>query len=362
MPNQKRRAALARNKTPARIGRGVPMFLATFERLRPLETDSNTDQSAAHTNEVHPATDGNRNGTARNCKFEQEEAMKELNYELKQMCHRNRDGSYATQADRERILDVIANQLDQAGFRNLRASWLKPRHVEVLVKRWLGESLSTGTIKNRMAHLRWWAEKIGKRNVLARDNAEYGIPDRELVTHVSKARELTAAELARVTDPYTHLSLRLQAAFGLRRAESIKIHPALADRGNALELQASWCKGGRERTVPIRNDSQRQVLDEAKAFAGKRSLIPAEARYVDQLRRFEYQCDRAGINNVHGHRHAYAQTRYREITGWDAPAAGGPGWRDLTPAQKEIDRAARLTISQELGHEREAVTSVYLSR
>ena len=65
---------------------------------------------------------------------------------------------------------------------------------------------------------------------------------------------------------------------------------------------------------------------------------------------------------MHGHRHQYAQERYRELTGWDAPAAGGPASRTLTPAQKEIDRAARLTISEELGHEREQVTAVYLSR
>jgi len=35
---------------------------------------------------------------------------------------------------------------------------------------------------------------------------------------------------------------------------------------------------------------------------------------------------------------------------------------ELTPAQKEIDTAARLAISQELGHEREAVTAIYLGR
>jgi len=35
--------------------------------------------------------------------------MRDLNYELKQLCHRNRDGSYATQRDRERVLDQIAN-------------------------------------------------------------------------------------------------------------------------------------------------------------------------------------------------------------------------------------------------------------
>ncbi len=288
--------------------------------------------------------------------------MRNLNYELKQLCRRNRDGSFATQRDRERVLDQVASQLHEMGYRHLAAASLKPKHVESLVERWQAEGLAVGTIKNRMAELRWWAEKIGKQNVIARDNDHYGIGNRQYVTNVSKARQLTGGELARITDPYTAMSLRLQAAFGLRRGESIKIRPEWADRGDRLALKDTWTKGGRPREIPIRNAEQRQVLDEAKALAGRGSLIPAERSYVEQLRRFEYQCAAAGAHRIHGHRHQYAQTRYRELTGWPAPAAGGPRSRDLTPSQREADREARLTISEELGHEREQITAVYLGR
>jgi len=260
------------------------------------------------------------------------------------------------------VLDLVANQLRQAGFRHLGATSLKPKHVDGLVARWQAEGLAIGTIKNRMAELRWWAEKIGKSNVIARDNHHYGIGNRQHVTNVSKARELQGSDLARVTDPYTAMSLRLQAAFGLRREESIKIRPEWADRGNMLALKDTWTKGGRAREVPVRNAEQRQLLDEAKALAGRGSLIPADKTYAEQLRRFEHQCSAAGIHRVHGFRHQYAQVRYRELTGWAAPAAGGPRSRELTAAQKAIDREARLTISAELGHEREQVTAVYLGR
>jgi hypothetical protein len=288
--------------------------------------------------------------------------MQDLNYELKQLCARNRDGSFATQAGRERILTLVANQLRQMGFVNMHAQSLKPRHVQQLVERWTAEGLSSGTLKNWMAELRWWAQKIGKANVVARSNDAYGIADRRHVTNLSKARQLTAGDLAQITDPYTRASLQLQAAFGLRREESLKIQPVWADRGDRLALKDSWTKGGRAREVPIRNTEQRQALDEAKSLAGKGSLIPADRSYVEQLRRFEYQCDRAGIHRVHGHRHQYAQERYRELTGWAAPAAGGPGSRQLTREQKLFDRKARLAISSELGHEREQITVVYLGR
>jgi hypothetical protein len=61
-------------------------------------------------------------------------------------------------------------------------------------------------------------------------------------------------------------------------------------------------------------------------------------------------------------RHAYAQTRYEELTGWKSPVAGGPPMKTLTEAQKQIDHQARQTISHELGHVRPQIVSVYLSK
>jgi hypothetical protein len=50
------------------------------------------------------------------------------------------------------------------------------------------------------------------------------------------------------------------------------------------------------------------------------------------------------------------------VTGWKAPAAGGPTNKQLTSEQKLINREARLAISRELGHERERMTAVYPGR
>ena len=80
------------------------------------------------------------------------------------------------------------------------------------------------------------------------------------------------------------------------------------------------------------------------------------------MARFKAQTAQAGIDRVHGLRHHYAQARYADLTGWKAPATGGPTSKQLGAAQKVIDRQARLTNSCELGHEREQVTAVYLGR
>ena len=289
--------------------------------------------------------------------------MRDLNYDFKELCRRNRDGAFATQADRQHILDLIADQLYEMGFTKLRAQGFKPRHVEMLVERWKAENLMPGTLKNRMSALRWLAEKIGKQNIVERTNAAYGIPDRVYVTNESKAKQLQDEQLARIRDPYVVISLRLEASLGLRREESIKAVLDWADRGDRLLLKDSWCKGGREREVPIRTAEQRQVIDEAKALANGKSLVaPGYKTYAKYLKHFRYECERVGIHGVHGYRHFYAQARYQELTGWACPACGGPTSKQLTKAQTARDRAVRLQISHEMGHGRGQVTSVYLGR
>ncbi len=288
--------------------------------------------------------------------------MRDLNYQLKQLCRQCREGSHATQAKREYMLSLMANQLHELGYRGMSARSLKPKHIEALVKHWQAQELSTGTIKNRMAVIRWWANKVDKRNVVARSNEHYGIPDRRFITNESKAKTVTSEQLEKVRDEHVRMSLELQQAFGLRREEAMKIQPMVADRGDHLFLKGSWTKGGRERIVSIRTEQQREVLNRARLLAGRGSLIPGNRNYVHQMRVYEGNTRRAGLHHMHGLRHAYAQNRYQELTGWKCPAAGGPLAKDLTAEQRERDREARLTISRELGHEREAVTAAYLGR
>ncbi|MEA3275553.1 MAG: phage integrase N-terminal domain-containing protein [Pseudomonadota bacterium] len=288
--------------------------------------------------------------------------MRDLNHQLKQLCRRNRDGSHATQRDRERVLTLIADQLHALGFRGMSSRSLKPKHVEALLNHWRREKLSVGTIKNRMAAMRWWAQKVDRQNVIARSNEHYGIPERNLSGNGSKAKTIDETDLEKVRDPHVRMSLELERAFGLRREEAIKFAPSYADQGDQVLLKASWTKGGKARTIPVRTAEQRDVLDRVHRLAGGGSLIPSARNYRQQLRVYERHTANAGLSKLHGLRHQYARHRYEELTGWRAPAAGGPPTRTLDAPQRAADREARLVISRELGHEREQITSVYVGR
>lgn len=286
--------------------------------------------------------------------------MDDLTMHLVRLCHRNRDGSFGTQTNRQRGLTAMASDLSDMGYKLPTALSLKPKHIEALVEKWLDADMTDASIRNRLTWLRWWAEKINKPNVVNRDNAAYGVAERAEATR-NRAQMLDQKKFQGIDCPYVKASLLLQAAFGLRREEAMKFQPQAAIRADHISLQSSWTKGGRARTVPITTLEQRQVLQHVvRLVPGRGSLIPAQLSYVEQLKRFEYQTLKAGIRNTHGFRHAYAQQRYAVLTGQKCPLAGGKKWAEMTPKEREADRSARRHISGELGHGRLKITDVYL--
>jgi hypothetical protein len=70
--------------------------------------------------------------------------MRDLNYQLKELCRKNRDGSYASQAQRLALLTLMANQLHELGYRHMEAQSLKPKHVEAS-----GQALARGRPRHR---------------------------------------------------------------------------------------------------------------------------------------------------------------------------------------------------------------------
>lgn len=290
--------------------------------------------------------------------------MNRLEYHLMQICHRNRDGSFATQSNRREMLSLFSRELREIRYKvnNLSPHDLKGRHVNALVKKWQSENKSIGTIKNRMSVLRWLFEKIGKPEVV-KENSFYCIENRQYVTNQNKSISINGLDLSKV-DPFIEQSLRLQDCFGLRREESMKFRPDYAldsqtiENAKYIKLKSSWTKGGRARTIPIFSEKQRQELRNAFALVHSGSLIPPHKTYKAHLASFEAITHSLGIGRTHGLRHGYAQSRYFFLMNIPCPAVGGH--RELSAQEKEKDRIVRLQISEELGHSRINITSIYL--
>jgi integrase len=282
-----------------------------------------------------------------------------LSYSLKTLTAHMGGGAFATRADRTRGFFLIARELRECGYFVDHAKNLKPKHVSALVTRWKGAGLAAGTLKNRMAWLRRWAAETGKGGMIPASNAALSIEKRPQFKG-NRAQFVRPDALAAVTDERVRLALRLQQAFGLRREEALKLRVSVADRENHLSLVASWCKGGRARSIPILHPGQRDLLDEVHRVCGHGSLIPDAWSYRQMVKFYDNATHRAGLKNLHGLRHWYAQWRYKSITGEAAPAAGGRKASDMTPAEAARARSARMQITRELGHGRLCVTDVYL--
>lgn len=290
--------------------------------------------------------------------------MEDLRKDIIDTLKTNNDGSFSTQANRKRILMMCVDELTEKYGNKLQVSDLKGRHINHLLRKWKNDNISTGTLKNRMSHLRWLSRKIGNTG-LVKVNSTYGIENRKYITNADKSINVTPAQLSQLS-PHIRQSVELQKAFGLRREEATKFQPSFAlggyDPHNAplLRVKPQWSKGGRYREIAIITDVQRTVLADALALAGQGegSLIPLGCTYKDHISKFERETAAIGIGQTHGLRHLYAQNRYKDLTGFDCPAVGGV--RNLSAVEKERDSVARQQISNELGHDRLSVTGIYL--
>ncbi|MGR7923261.1 integrase domain-containing protein (plasmid) [Zobellella denitrificans] len=166
----------------------------------------------------------------------------------------------------------------------------------------------------------------------------------------------------------------LQRTLGLRFEESAKINAgkALAQAEKSGEVVIKdGTKGGRARTVPITSSEQVAALRAAAAIQGShRSMIPAGQSYANFRAEAYKQIENTG-STYHGQRHHYAQQRYQAIVGAPCPVVAGVPHREQhqhlsralgvsVEAARKIDHAARLQVSQELGHGRIVITNAYL--
>lgn len=133
--------------------------------------------------------------------------------------------------------------------------------------------------------------------------------------------------------------------------------------------EPSSARDARARFQQLPPDQQRYLSERLKGLppqqrqdvlAGGGSLIPSHKTYILQRHVYDGQCKAAGLSNMHGLQHQYAQMRYEALNGVEG-ASGG--WALSQSAESNAagrDSDARQTIIRELGHERIQITAIYL--
>ncbi|MDG4813189.1 integrase domain-containing protein [Hydrogenovibrio sp. 3SP14C1] len=204
-------------------------------------------------------------------------------------------------------------------------------------------------------------------------------------TEVAESRILVASQnlstpkhehehVIEVLDHRVATLLELQRSFGLRFEESAKLDAKTAleqaKQNNTITIEYGT-KGGQKREITLSHDYQIEVLaNAAEIQQDDRSMIPGKQTYIE-FKHEAYNEIRNLEINFHGERHAYAQKRYLEITNHIAPIEDQDREERWIPhlakqlgieerQARELDSAARLQISKELGHHREDVVSAYL--
>ena len=280
--------------------------------------------------------------------------------------------SIKTQEKRTTVLCKAFRELKDGGYA-LQTPWsLKAKHVEYLVRAWVATGQSGGTIENKLTYLRAIAQWMGKANLVGTladyvDRREHGLV-RSYVATEDKSWEAHGIDAAAKIDeiaqtcPYTAIQLKLQAAFGLRVAESFMLRPVEAVRNPQTLAVTRGTKGGRPREVP--SERKLAILEEAARLSNglSGSTVPAD-RTLKQWRDWYYYVltkhgvTKSGIGvTSHGLRHGYLQTLYEQEAGVPAPVKRA----EMRP-DPQLHHEAMRRVVEAAGHSRVTKANAYLS-
>jgi integrase len=268
-------------------------------------------------------------------------------------------------------------EIRESGYKIESPYSLAQKHFVAVVKRWVADEQTIGTMQNKLSHLKAFAHWMGKFGLVKSlydyvPKEELGGP-RKYVTTVDKSWEAHGIDVTEkiaeieTYDARVAIQLKLQAAFGLRIEESFSLPIArtireMLKKGDDRIPVDKGTKGGRRREVPLQ--LKMAVLTEALKYTNVRygSTMPDEyttkrwrRRYKTVMEKFGITKNQLGITS-HGLRHQWLQQYYKTLTGFDAPIKGSDDRPDI-----EVHRAAMKEAIEAAGHSMPSKTGMYMS-
>jgi len=206
---------------------------------------------------------------------------------------------------------------------------------------------------------------------------EAGLPSVSDIATESQCNSQQVHDDARSSvSPQLSAQIAIMREFGARIKESCLLNTksALKEAEETRQITLErGTKGGHIRVVPITNDNQIIALREAAALQVRaQNLTPAHQTLNQHIQACYRELRAHPEYHPHGDRHAYANARYENLTGVKSPVESGVkhGLEHInyisqqlyisTQAARELDFAARMRVSIELGHYRISITNNYL--
>ncbi|MHB1698369.1 MAG: site-specific integrase [bacterium] len=284
-----------------------------------------------------------------------------INQELKQITHFHKMDSplsvvsnksdHDIRQDMRRItadarnfgIGVTANQKGDIG------KWANA-DISKMVNYYKAQGLKDATIINYVSSLRSFLFETKRTNINI-SNGELGL--KRIAEYKDKSLKAKGIDINeklayfKEKDVNVYIQLKMASISGLRKEESVHAGLALSKgydivKNGRLELKGSWCKNGRPREIKLSSEKLKEFT-ELRKYAMNNNYDTGR-----NLKQEKYHLGNSIKNagfNMHAVRHSVAQERYAEL---------------VSSGNSEKD--AKTAVSNELGHDRDYVTKVYLGK
>ena len=236
--------------------------------------------------------------------------LKEANHIIKQL----RRNAYSTRKTYLSVAHKAIKDLYRLKRPINSAQEITNQHVAALVSKWKEESISSGTIANRVSILAKFLDAAGNTHKIASAKELGAIRESSAKKGCTASQEMYSRAISRVHTPFVKYTIELQVLLGFDKREAIKISPTILEAYDELiVVPRDIALSGRDRVVPIVNDAQRVLITALKGLMGN-SLSWNQAIPLNQLYSF-YNTELifAGLSIKTPFRSLYAKTRFHQL-------------------------------------------------
>ncbi len=238
-------------------------------------------------------------------------------------------------------IGVTANQKGDIGKWN-------NADISKMVNYYKSQRLKDATIINYVSSLRSFLFETKRTNINI-SNCELGL--KRVMEYKDKSLQAKGVDINeklqyfKGKDANVYVQLKIASIAGLRKEESVHAGLALSKgyeiiKNGRLKLKGSWCKNGRSREIKLSSEKLKE-LTELRKYAMNNNY-DTDRNLKQEMYHLGNSIKNAGFN-MHAVRHSVAQERYGELV-----------------SEGHSEKDSKMAVSNELGHNRDYVTKVYL--